>query len=200
MTFKQSGFTLIELLIALLILSITAGMMVTGLQSAIRTQNKVNQKAARLAEVQSAILIMERDIAQIINRPILTEKNQKLPALYITYPEKNLTIEFTRSGFINPLAIENRTTLLRVSYYLTGTTLIRSTWPVLDRPTDTTSEPKTILTGVNSFTIQFAGDKNQFITPAETPIDSTASLPRAIEFNLKLDGLGDITRIIPITG
>jgi len=204
---SHKGFTLIEILVALMILAIVGALMVTGLRSAIRSQGHISQKAARLADVQSAIMVLERDMAQIINRPVYDVDGTMLAPVYIRYLGGKLNIEFTHAGFVNPFGMESRTTLQRVRYAWDGSTLIRTTWYVLDRVQGSPADSQIVLTGVNAFGVRFLDVNQQLSAPGDTPpmqqllqqFQQQASLlPLAIEVNMDITGFGSVTRLIPL--
>jgi general secretion pathway protein J len=209
------GFTLIEILVALMILAIIGALMVTGLRSAIRSQGTINRKATRLAAMQSAMMVMERDVLQIINRPVYDVDGSLLAPVVVHYLAGKLNLEFTRAGFVNPFGAQNRSTLQRVRYAWDGKSLIRTTWFALDRVQNTSVESQTVLTGVNSFTVRFLDTNQQLSTPGDTqPMQQlliqlqqqiqqqqqlrSPLLPLAIEVNLDVDGFGVVTRLIPL--
>jgi len=204
---RARGFTLIEILVALMILAIIGVLMVTGLRSAIRSQGTINKRSAQLADLQSAMMIMEREVAQIINRPIYDVDGSMLPAVFVRYEGGKLHLEFTRAGYVNPFGAENRTTMLRVRYSWNGTSLIRTTWSVLDRVQNSPSTSATMLTGINTFNVRFLDSNGQFSVPGDTPAieqilqqytTQTSPLPLAIEINIDVDGFGLITRLVPL--
>lgn len=197
------GFTLIEILVALMILAIIGVLMVAGLRSAIHSQDTINKKSVRLADIQSAVMVMEREMAQIINRPVYDIDNTLMSPLSVHYAGGKLNIEFTHAGFVNPSGIENRTTLQRVRYAWDGSSLIRTTWYVLDRVQGSPSDSQTVLTGVNSFGVRFLERNGQFSVPGDTPpmqqsMTQNSMLPLAIEVNIDLSGFGMVTRLIPL--
>lgn len=217
----NAGFTLIEILVALVILAIIGGLMVVGLQSAIRSQNRITVHADRLAVVQSAIAVLERDIQQIINRPIIDENNTIRSAVVLTKQDNSQTLEFTRAGLINPFGMMNRSTLQRVTYSTDGKNLLRTTWPVLDRTSNTPSQTDILLPGISQFavTLYYALQENnqqnsadqapKLVTKDSTPSTQnqmansevqSIPMPVAVAIALQVDGIGIITRIIPLAG
>jgi len=174
---RINGFTLLEILISLLILSIIGVVITSGLNLTVETQTRLGHKYKALAEVQLALSILELDLQQITDRPILDENGEIRPALIIS--ENNL--EFTRSGFINPFSMNKRSTLQRVAYNLVGTELIRTTWPTLDRAEDSIADKQVILTQVKEFYIHLINSANKGII---------------IEINLS--ELGSVKRVIAI--
>lgn len=210
LTLKSAGFTLIEILTALVILAIIGSITVLGLQTAIRAQDIINQKASRLSVIQSAIIIMERDLEQIINRPVMDGNGSLLPAVMVRYAGGKASLEFTRTGYINPFSTYNRTTLQRVTYFWDGKSLLRSTWLVLDRVPGSTIQTQILIPHVTSFTILFMDQSRQMRPAEETPTLPTDSqqkisppqppLPMAVEIDLTTEDAGTITRLIPLSG
>ena len=100
----MKGFTLLEILISLFVLSIVAAIITTGLNMVVKTQVRVEKKYRELAEVQLALTIFERDLQQIIDRPILDENGTTQAALQISENR----IEFTCAGYSNPFSMNKR--------------------------------------------------------------------------------------------
>lgn len=191
---KNRGFTLIEILIALTILAIVGALMAMGLNSAVRIQMRVTQKAERLAEVQTAMMIIERDIAQIINRPAFDATGQLAPAIVRTLSDNQPVFEFTRAGYINPFFLQNRSTLQRVRYSFQKNQLFRTTWETLDRTINTPLHSQLLLTNVTAYNVNLITLQNA----TGTPNQPTSTLPDAVEITLTLDDLGNIRRLIPL--
>lgn len=191
---KIRGFTLIEILIALTILAIVGALMAMGLNTAVRTQIRITQKADRLSEVQTAMMIIERDIAQIINRPILNETGQLAPAVIRTLTDNLPVFEFTRAGFINPFFIQNRSTLQRVRYTFHDNQLFRTTWEVLDRVPTTPNQTQLLLTNVTAYNVNLIYLQNTNTDPNQQALVP----PDAVEITITLNDLGSIRRLIPL--
>jgi general secretion pathway protein J len=162
------------------------------------------------------MMVMERDVLQIINRPVSDVDGTLLTPVMVHYLAGKLNLEFTRAGFVNPFGMQNRSTLQRVRYAWDGKSLIRTTWFVLDRVQNASVESQTVLTGVNSFTVRFLDTNQQLSTPGDTPPmqqfmaqlqqqiqqqqqqQRSPLLPLAIEVNLDVEGFGVVTRLIPL--
>ena len=128
---KMLGYTLIEILIALSVFAILAVITSMAMHNAFETRARLNAHAERLNALQLAISIVERDSEQAINRPVRTTNMAIKPA----FIGDNESFEFTRSGFVNPAAMETRSTLKRIAYQCLGKQLIRKSWAQLDQPT-----------------------------------------------------------------
>ena len=74
---KNKGFTLLEILIALFIFTILSMMLVKSLHSVIDLSSRTDQHATRLRQMQMALLILSRDIEQIVDRPIFIASGAK---------------------------------------------------------------------------------------------------------------------------
>ena len=80
-THRPRGFTLLELLIALAIFSLIAVMAYGGLATVLE-QNLVSEESAvRLAALQKTYLVLQRDIEQVVPRPIRNEFGDRDAAL-----------------------------------------------------------------------------------------------------------------------
>ena len=83
-TSRARGFTLIELLVALFITAIMAALGYSVLQQGLRSRVEVEQQAARLLAVQTALRIMEQDFELLQPRPVRDLLgNGYVSALYI---------------------------------------------------------------------------------------------------------------------
>src|ERR1700722_15846954 len=125
----QRGFTLVELLVVLSIFAILALIASAGLFAMVSANKSMQANSARLAQLQVAMILIERDIQQAIYRSILDEIGSEGGPLI----ENEDCLELTHAGIANPLAQNNRSTLQRVAYLKIKTQLIRQTWPALDR-------------------------------------------------------------------
>jgi general secretion pathway protein J len=67
------GFTLLELLVALAIFAVLATMAYAALNSVLTARKQVEAKSARLSALQTALMIMERDVEQAVPRGIRDE-------------------------------------------------------------------------------------------------------------------------------
>ena len=124
------GFTLLEMLVALAIFGLLAVMSYGGLASVLEQQFRTEAEAERLAALQKAYLIMQRDIEQVVARPVRDGFGDEQPPL-----AGDQALEFTRGGWSNPLG-RPRSNLQRVAYAWDDRQLRRYVWQVLDRAQD----------------------------------------------------------------
>jgi general secretion pathway protein J len=163
---KIVGFTLIEILVALLILAIIATLSITGLQAIIISDKRQIEITDQLAELQFAYVLIQRDISQAINRPILDGSYESRPGLLGTsgLGERfmsdipvtgEILLEFTRAGVPNPQQLTERSTLQRVAYTYDGKKLLRYEWPVLDRLKNSSVSFRTLLLEIDNVQLTY---------------------------------------------
>jgi general secretion pathway protein J len=201
---RQAGFTLLELLVAIAVFAVLSVMAYQGLNSVLNARNETDRHAARLAELQRAFLFVERDLLQIVARPVRDAYGDRQPALITTQVEGGAAIELTRGGWSNP-ALVNRSQLQRVGYVVRDGALMRLTWRVLDRAPDSAAAETPLLYAVQGLTLRFMDKDSEWHNawPPTTQQTRQASgagepLPRAIEFSTELSDLGRITRILEL--
>jgi len=64
------------------------------------------------------------------------------------------TIQFDANGFTNPLSIESRSTMQRISYEFQGNQLIRSAWQTLEQGPLSQPGSQVLIEGVDHFGIE----------------------------------------------
>ncbi len=203
---RQKGFTLFEVLIALFIFAILGVMATVCLHVVIKTHDKLSVQNERLLKVQIAMLLFERDVSQIMPRPVMSANQQRLPAV-LSHGSSEL--EFTTAGNYNPHFVYKSSSLKRVAYGLKDHELIELIWPVLDR-VQATSTPykKILLKHVQSLQFQFVSKSGSLSSfwPNQSSYGNAGkknpntSLPKAIEMRLQLKKMGGVTRIVNLAG
>lgn len=193
---RSRGFTLLELLIAVAIFAITGAMAYTGLQQVLDQQHGTEAQSQRLADVQKAYMIMQRDLEQLVRRGIRNEFGDSVGAL--VGGSGYTGMEFSRTGYANPAGFV-RSDMQRVAYIPDQDTLLRRTWRVLDRAQDSLPDEQVLITGMQRLSLRFL-DQNgnwqdswppQQVQAATTTV-AVDDLPRAIEAELELDDLGTL--------
>ncbi|VFM99185.1 MAG: general secretion pathway protein J [Candidatus Kentron sp. G] len=212
---SSEGMTLVELLIALAIFAVLSAITHGAIRAALEARERIETQNARLAALQKAIAIIERDVSQMANRPIRDENGEPLPALESSGSGARL-MEFTRTGWQNPMGAK-RGHLRRVAYeiaYGTGhetgykgdeKQLLRLVWHVLDRAQDSLPSSSVLLTRVNDVAIRYLDAEYEWQTEwplqqwgQETaPADS--GLPKGIEITIDAEGFGRISRLLAVS-
>lgn len=197
---KQQGFTLLELLIASIIFAIMAVMAYGGLDNVIKNSESSQQALDRLKQVQQSVMVLNRDLSQIIPRPIRDEYGNPQPYIIADNTLDRL-IEFTRGGRVNPAGLL-RSTLQRVAYRFDEDKLVRLQWPHLDRSQELEPTETILIDNVENVVIRFL-DENAEWQEQWPPLNaggaSTAKSPLAVEIVLTLNDWGDIRRIYQVS-
>jgi general secretion pathway protein J len=190
------GFTLLEILIALFIFTIISTIMVTVLHSVLNTQSTVEKSAARFTQLQTAMIIIQNDFEQILDRPISNATGGPEASIMGSATE----IKFTHAGFSNPQGELNRSTLQRVYYFLSQNHLIRQTWPVLDPTQDTQVSQRRLLDDVADIRFQYLDANGKFQNGWPVIGQPDSALPRAIRVILTLKKSGKLSQLYIIPG
>lgn len=151
---RQRGMTLIELLVALAIFAVMSAAVFFAFNSFQRTKEITERGAERLKNYQMAFNIIARDIQQMAPRPVKDEFGSPmlLPALKVN---ADPSIEFTRAGWNrSPFSRAIRSELQRVSYYVEDQNLMRASWTMLDRATESLPARAILLEGIESIRVE----------------------------------------------
>jgi general secretion pathway protein J len=188
----SAGFTLLELLVALSIFGLVATLSYSGLQAVMTQQSQTEIAADRLSELQKLYLIMQRDIEQVVLRPIRDEYGDVQPPLV-----GGETFQLTRAGWRNP-AGRQRSNLQRVGYALEEQQLVRYSWVVLDRAQDSEPLVQRLTEAVEQMQIRYLGVDNEWKEQwpdTETladPAIAPSPLPRVVEVTIEHEMYGPI--------
>ncbi|MBK1887835.1 MULTISPECIES: type II secretion system minor pseudopilin GspJ [Marinobacter] len=194
------GFTLLEVMVAISITAVIGIGVWQVLNNVIASRDRVDELSESFDGLQRAMLLMERDIMQIVNRSARDIYGDFKPAL--TSREDDFSLMLTRQGWRNPLGIR-RSSLQRVGWEYTGSELRRRYWPTVDQGQEDNSQDLLLLDGVTAFDLRFMNDQNSW-EPEWPPEQAMASLspgtrpeiafPLAIEITLEHERFGEIVR------
>ncbi len=204
------GFTLVEVLIALAITALVSAIAYSSLSRVLDGMESTRRITSRTYEVNRAWMILSRDLAQFVARPIRDEFGAVEPALQ-GGPAARFALSFTRTGWHNPNGVA-RSNLQRVNYRLEDNTLWRDIYPVLDRAPDTEPLSAMLLEGVESLefgfldalgNVQTVNDSVQletrdwpesWVADTSNP-DAELAPPVALEVRLTLGDWGEMRRL-----
>jgi general secretion pathway protein J len=204
------GFTLIEVLIALAISALVAVIAYASLSSVLRGVERLRETTDRTYEVDRAMMILSRDLRQMVDRPVRDEFGEIEPAL--TGGElARFALSLTRTGWFNPGGYP-RSNLQRVNYRLEDDALWRDTYPVLDRAGNTEPDSVLLLDGVESLRFGFLGSLDDLqVSTRNAELDTRdwvenwvpvsgapgqqLAPPVAVEIHLELSDWGEIRRL-----
>ena len=193
---RRRGFTLIELMVALAIFAVVSVVSFSGIMLMIDNRDRVTAHAERLADIQTALTLLQRDLQQAAARPIRDLLGDPRAAMLA---EDLADLEFTRAGHSNPLGIR-RSELQRVAYRVEDGELQRLSWGVLDQQPEPPRRDRVLLERIETIELRFMDDDTQWLEiwpPAGTET-ATAILPRAVEITLTLEDLDTITRVVAL--
>lgn len=199
----QNGFTLIELLLALALTAIVGALSYAGLDVATSANERVEAQANRIQEINIAMTVMARDFRQTQGRAIRDESGELVTAFWGNGVGESMVV-FTRGG-INSFVGRNRSKLQRVRYHHRDGQLVRESWSVLDRNSDSESYITPLLSEVESASIRFleplpqddrisSSEWRDSWEPEQATHDSLFS-PMAVEVNLELEDWGPVKRL-----
>lgn len=212
--YKITGLSLIEVMIALFIFSILAILSMRGIKNTYLAKEKSQTNLEQLAELETAYIIFQKDIEQIVNRNVL-EPSGGIKLAFLT-PVDNLTssgtksglkddfgynrLEFSRTGNNTTMLINPVSDLQRVAYYQDEDKLIRHSWRQIDATKNTYVDKRRLLSNLENLSIFFVdsfGRKSQIWQPKPAlisinPDQPTLELPRGIVINLKIKQYGSI--------
>lgn len=196
----RNGFTLMEMLIAVTITAVIGLGVWQVLGNVVSSRDRVNEVADQFDAVQRTMLLLERDITQIVNRPGRDIYGDFNPAL--TSREDDFALMLTRQGWRNPLGTR-RSTLQRVAWEYTGDELRRRYWVSVDQGQEDNSQDTVLLSDVTGFTVRFLDDERNWrdnwpddasmasLSPGTRP---TIPLPLGIEITLEHERFGELVR------
>lgn len=190
---RQRGFTLVEMLVAVAIFAVASALAFGGLDALVRARAQVDAAGDRLARLQFAVGLLERDLRSIADRPIRENQGGERPAL----DGQATSAELTRSGNANSLGL-TRAELERVAYRLVDGTLQRRRYAVLDRAPGTQPDDTDLLADVDRFELRYRAADGRELRQWPPPRGDAEPLPRAVEIRIDTADLGEIRRLLEL--
>lgn len=201
---RTAGFTLLELLIAIALFALLGLATYRMLEAVMRSDEVVRAQEVQLRQLGRAMWSLERDLVQAVPRPVRDGYGDEQGAFLgrMAGGEDGVGMELTRSGWRNPTGMR-RSNLQRVRWRLTGDTLERLYWVVLDR--DPGSEPRVqrVLSDVSELRLRYLDSENSWHEewpPFEfgrgDPDEQARRLPIAVEVSFDHQRYGTITRLL----
>ena len=199
----QRGFTLLEMLVALTVFALVSAMVYGGQTAVLKMKEGTERQALLLKQLQSAMLMLERDLSQHVPRPVRDEYGDARPALEVS-DYGDYRISLSRAGWLNPLG-QPRSTLQRVAYGVADEKLWRYSWNTLDRAQGSEPYKVELLGHVRELSFRFLDGGGEWqeswppldgaLAGGETP---AAVVPLAVELTLELTDVGSFRRVIPL--
>lgn len=201
---SQRGFTLMEVLIAVTITAVIGLGVWQVLSGVVLSRDRVNEVAEEFDQLQRTMLLLERDLTQVVNRPVRDMYGDYKPAL--TSREDSFALVLTRQGWRNPLGMR-RSSLQRAGWEYTGEELRRRHWITLDQGQEENSQDVVLLSEVTSFEIRFLDHRRNWTDgwPTEEAMASLSPgtrpdlpLPLGIEITMEHERFGELIRTFAI--
>lgn len=191
---RTTGFTLIEILVAFLVFAIIGVISAQLLSNTLSAQDDLSDRGKRLGDIHRAMQIIQRDVMQLVDRPIRDNYGDPLQAIVIG---TDGAIEFTRGGWRNPLQLP-RAEVQRVGYLLQDNKLLRGYWPVLDRAQDTEPAYQTLLHDVEQvefYAVDGSGNEHTFWPQTGLSSQDPATALVGIIMRIEMAPYGVVERI-----
>lgn len=196
---RCAGFTLLELLIAIAIFALLAIGTWRMLGAVIDSDEATRIQEQQLRELVRAVSAFERDVRQVVSRPIRDPYGEPRAALLGERQGDNDALELTRNGWRNPVGAQ-RSRLQRVRWQLSGERWERRYWTVLDQSQDSQPQVQDTLDGVTAMSLRYMddnGDWQDSWPPAGLTEDERLErLPRALELTLEHRRYGELRRVL----
>lgn len=201
---SYKGFTLLELMVAIVIFSMISTAAYKLFMSVTRAHEVTQSVLDELDKLQRAEIVLEKDLFQMVRRPVRDESGRQQAALKLP-GTGGVLIEFSRSGWQNPLQT-TRSTLQRVAYTMEGNELIRYYWPMLDRAPDTPRIRQSVMSGVSSVKFRFLDENKRWVNawpPVQkfqpnAPGDNLTQMPGAVEMAIVHEKMGSMITVVPL--
>jgi general secretion pathway protein J len=205
---RSAGFTLLEVLVAIGIFALFSAMAYGGLIRVLDTRDRLDAEREYWRGLTMSFLQIEDDLAEARGRSIRGPDGGTRPAFIGQAVDNRAlgdpSLEFTRSGLM-VIGDGARSDLQRVGYRLRDGTLERLVWPALDQPPVSEPRASALLEHVNEMRVRFyqspGGWVDSWPPNAQTGISiQTNLLPAAVELTLKIEGRGEIVRVLRVQG
>lgn len=199
----QQGFTLVEVLVVVVIFAVIGMASFQVVDGMVNAESQSSEHQSELEQLQYAMLIMERDIRQMVARPVRGEQGADHHQYLTT--DANLTnsdsdtLGFVRTGWPNPGDMFPRSALQPVVYRHTENYLQRLSYPYVDQVTD---EPQVqnLLSGISNLSFRFVANRTNDDPNWQEEWERSGWLPRAVEVVITTETYGEIRRVFAVNG
>ena len=191
-TQRHGGHTLLELLVAVVVTALIAAGGYAGLNAISRANGTLREEVEKLESVQWFVTRLDRDLFQVINRPVRTDSGE-LAALR----GDPASVSLTHTGLSNPLR-QARSELQRVDWVLSENRIYRHAHTVLDGPGTNMTSAELLADHITALNIEYLGAGNNW--HPRWPTGAETGLPRAVRYRLQIEGFGTLERVIELPG
>lgn len=192
------GFTLLEVLIAIVLFSLISLSSAKLLTTIIDSSEQGKIHSDKLASLQRAFLVMERDFIQMTRRSVRLNGDAPLKTFIhtneSTYSSNTHGIAFVRQGWRNPALLLPRSDVQAVAYQLEEDVLNRLHYIFVDSVTGEEPKVRPLIADVEKVDFEFFNGK-QWVS--ELPEED---LPMAIAIEIEIKDMGLIRRQFLVPG
>lgn len=189
---RTRGFTLVEVLVALTVLAIAAALSYRALDLFRGGASRLTADGRALGELVSVFARIQLDVERAVNIRLVDRHRRVVPLLR--------TAEDPASGESAPgfdlvrAGADDLAGARRVSYRLRGSTLEYGLWP---DAVNMAASPKTykLVDGVKAYRVRFLDAQGRWLAAWN---DRAEALPRAIQVELDLEGVGLVQRVFAL--
>lgn len=187
---KTRGFTLLEMVLALAVFALLGLMANRVLYQGVEFEQRSARHAGRLAQIQHAFAMMERDFSAMLPRAVRTAGAFGGVSPRIE-PGRGVSdsIVFTHAGWINPGGTLPRSRLQRVMYHVEGESLVRAFLDYPDMPAGSEAHRRRLLKGVSALRLRY-WQQGEW----RPDWQGESVLPQAVEISLTLAEGTTVTR------
>lgn len=198
--YRSAGFTLMEVLIAVSITAVIGLGVWQVMSSVVTARDRVDQVSDEFKDLQQTFLMLERDLRQIVSRPVRDIYGDYQPAL--TTVGETFVFQVTHQGWRNPLG-KQRSELQRSAWEFTGDEVRRRYWVMVDQPQEDESRDHLLLARVVDFSVRFLDRNRDWQDDWPPPNQGIPSgpgapiipLPLAVEVTLEHERFGELKRL-----
>lgn len=196
MSAPRHGFSLIELLVAVAVFAVAAAMAWAGLDAVARTRLRLADAQQQFAAVQRSVDFLARDLVTTANRPVRAGRGGRLPALLGDAHR----LELSRKGVASELRSTD-SALERVVWFSDNASLVRGRYAVLDRNDGSVPVRRDMDSAIQGLELRYldhaGGWHDHWPLSGEAGADH-AALPRAVEFRIAFEQMGELRRIVEL--
>lgn len=174
---------------AIAIFGVVAVIAYGSLSSLMDSKRGVEEHASRLASLQLAFQLMQRDLAQAVNRPVRDELGGSEDAMLLSSEGR---LAFTRIGEDLPAVEKPRSRLERLEYQLRDDGLWRIRWRQLDRVQGAKADEMLLMEGIDGWQLRFLDKQGSWHPGWPT---TSGDLPAALELKLEHASWGQLRRV-----
>jgi len=186
--------------VAVAIFTVVGILAMSGYNQLSRHGEIAAERMARVRAVQTAMLKLTQDFAQLEPRPVREPLGSNLQPALRADPRTGAVVQLTRAGWPNPAGI-GRSTLQRVEYRWENDVLYRDQHGALDAVLDAEPLRLKLLDKVRAIRFEYLDVQQQWSKewPRVGAPPGSRGRPLAVKIELELEDWGTITRIVEVS-